>query len=139
MRDQFKVDLRGLTLQITQFSMGKVSVNNVKQGMTLNSDVVDITGRLLLGRGTVIDEKHITIFKIWGIVEVDIQGLEEDRTGTYNDLQADIATIRNAEKDLLQIFHHTDLHSPVIDELFRIALRNKVRIMTEGGSRVRGS
>lgn len=118
--------------------MGKVSVNNLKPGMTLNSDVVDISGRLLLGNGTEIDEKHINIFKIWGIVEVDIAGTEENETETYNDLHADISTISKAEKDLTEIFHHTDPHSPVIKELFRIALRNKVRVMTEGGSKVRG-
>ena len=119
--------------------MGKISVNNLKPGMTLNSDVLDITGRLLLGNGTEIDEKHINIFKIWGIVEVDIEGSEEDKIETYSDLHADITTINKAEKDLMRIFHHTDPNSPVIKELFRIALRNKVRIMTEGGSQVRGS
>ena len=119
--------------------MGKISVNNLKPGMTLSSDVLDITGRLLLGNGTEIDEKHINIFKIWGIVEVDIEGSEEDKNEAYSDLHADITTINQAEEDLIKIFHHTDITSPIMKELFRIALRNKVRIMTKGGSQVRGS
>jgi hypothetical protein len=116
--------------------MGKVSVSNLKPGMTLESDVLDITGRLLLGSGTEIDERHIRIFKTWGIVEVDIQGVEESRTETDDDFHADITIVNQAKKDLLQIFRHTDLVSPVIRELFRIALDNRVRAMMGGGPKV---
>jgi hypothetical protein len=118
--------------------MGKVSVSNLKPGMTLDSDVLDITGRLLLGSGTGIDEKHIRIFKTWGIVEVDVRGAEDSNTEKFDDLHADIMIVNQAKKDLLQIFRHTDLVSPVIRELFRIALDNRVRTMVEESCKVHG-
>jgi hypothetical protein len=118
--------------------MGKISVNNLKPGMKLDGDVLDITGRLLLGSGTEIDEKHIRIFKTWGIVEVDIRGAEESRTERFDDLHPDLSIVNQAKKDLMQIFRHTDLVSPVIRELFRIALDSRVRAMTEESCKIHG-
>lgn len=57
--------------------MGNVSVEDLKSGMTLNSDVIDATGRLLVRSGTVISEQSIRVFKNRDVREVDIQGVEE--------------------------------------------------------------
>ena len=56
--------------------MGKVSVAHLKSGMVLAGDLVDVTGRFLLGRGEVIHEKHLRIMKSWGIMEADIEGID---------------------------------------------------------------
>ncbi|MBF0557432.1 MAG: cyclic nucleotide-binding domain-containing protein [Nitrospirae bacterium] len=57
--------------------MGNVSVDDLKSGMTLNSDVIDATGRLLVRSGTVINEQSIRVFRNRDVKEVDIQGVEE--------------------------------------------------------------
>ncbi|WP_291323384.1 HDOD domain-containing protein [Desulfonatronospira sp.] len=54
--------------------MGKIIVEDLKPGMVLEDDVRDFNGRFLLGRGLSIEEKHLRIFKIWGVSEVDIHG-----------------------------------------------------------------
>lgn len=46
--------------------------------MTLASDLKDPFGRFLIGRGTVIEEKHIRIMNIWGITSADIEGMDQE-------------------------------------------------------------
>jgi len=57
--------------------MGVVYVKNLKVGMVLSDDVRDINSRLLLAKGQKIQSKHIRIFKIWGITEVNVTGDED--------------------------------------------------------------
>lgn len=57
--------------------MGELNVDFLKSGMVLACDLQDSMGRFLLGKGSVIEEKHIRIMKMWGITAADIEG--EDR------------------------------------------------------------
>lgn len=57
--------------------MGYVSVDELKPGMTLDSDVTN-AGRLLMRSGTVLNEASIRMFRNRGVTEVDIQGVEEE-------------------------------------------------------------
>lgn len=59
--------------------MGDVNVDYIKPGMLLADDLKDANGRFLLGRGTVIQEKHIRIMKMWGITSADIEGVDQER------------------------------------------------------------
>lgn len=47
--------------------------------MLLASDLKDPFGRFLIGRGTVIEEKHIRIMNMWGITSVDIEGMDQEQ------------------------------------------------------------
>lgn len=57
--------------------MGRVSVNNLQEGMVLEEDLVTPGGRVILGKGAVLKEKYIGMFKVWGITGADVEG-EED-------------------------------------------------------------
>jgi len=54
--------------------MGIVRTPQLEPGMTLAEDVRDVNGRLLLNKGSRLEQSHIRIFKIWGITEVNILG-----------------------------------------------------------------
>ncbi|MBF0506344.1 MAG: cyclic nucleotide-binding domain-containing protein [Nitrospirae bacterium] len=69
--------------------MGEVSVDDLEPGMTLNTDVIDSTGRLLLRSGTVISKDNIRIFRNRGVVEVDIEGIEEEKAETEEKHETD--------------------------------------------------
>ncbi len=57
--------------------MGLMYLENIKPGMVLAEDIRDYNGRFLLGKGLAIQEKHLRIFKIWGISQADIQGVDD--------------------------------------------------------------
>jgi hypothetical protein len=69
--------------------MGNVLVDNLKPGMTLNTDVTDSSGRLLVRGGTVISKDAIRMLKAREIAEVDIQGIEEEKAETDDPVQPD--------------------------------------------------
>ncbi|WP_150112183.1 HDOD domain-containing protein [Desulfonatronovibrio hydrogenovorans] len=58
--------------------MTLVPIENIRPGMILDQDIRDHNGRFLLGKGLTIQDKHLRIFKIWGISQVDVQGLGQD-------------------------------------------------------------
>lgn len=58
--------------------MGEISVDFLKSGMVLANDLQDSRGRFLLGKGSVIEEKHIRILKMWGIASADIEGQDQE-------------------------------------------------------------
>ena len=57
--------------------MGRISVNNLREGMLLEDDLCAPNGRIILGKGAVLKEKYISMFKIWGITGADVEGAED--------------------------------------------------------------
>ncbi len=57
--------------------MGRISVNNLREGMLLEEDLVAPNGRVILGKGAVLKEKYIGMFKIWGITGAAVEGAED--------------------------------------------------------------
>lgn len=108
--------------------MAGISVEYLRPGMTLNSDVMDRNGRLLLNAGAEITEKHIYIFKTWGIMEVDIQGVTEEDVAVA--VQIDPLVLQKAEEELNGIFLHTDRQDPVIKEIFRLCAIRKAHSLS---------
>ena len=57
--------------------MGRVTVNNLQEGMVLEEDLRAPNGRFILGKGVTLKEKYIRMFKIWGITGADVEGVED--------------------------------------------------------------
>ncbi len=57
--------------------MGRVSVGNLKEGMVLEEDLTAPNGRFILGKGAVLKENHIRMFKIWGVAGASVEGVED--------------------------------------------------------------
>ena len=110
--------------------MGNVGVEYLKPGMVLNSEVRNHSGRLLLNAGTEITERHIYIFRTWGITEVDIQGVSREDIAPEESGHADPAILGEAEDELRGIFRFTDREHPAIKELFRLCTLRKVRTLS---------
>lgn len=99
--------------------MAKISVGDLKAGMVLNSPVFTISGNILLKEGVEITEKHINIFKKWGIWEVDIQGISDedaDRETQKIFTEQELAVI---EKKINERFNNIN-NNPVALEIIRI-------------------
>lgn len=116
--------------------MATVRINSLREGMTLAQDVKDMNGRLLLRGGVTLLERHITLFKSWGITEVE---LLDDSSVTSAPVSADSnkddsqenirrAAKATAEAQLMKTFSANDLNDPMISEFFTLCVARKAKL-----------
>jgi hypothetical protein len=103
-----------------------VSLDKLEPGMVLAANVIDKSGRMLLGEGAELEAKHLFIFRTWGIIEADIVGVDG---GDADKLPDDITQeeLEDAKNALLPLFCHANLDHPATSELFRLAALRKVK------------
>jgi hypothetical protein len=106
--------------------VGKVAIENIEIGMVLSSDVRDRSGRMLLGAGAELTQKHLVIFRTWGVLEVDIVG--QGSVAAYQ-MPADVdpQLVAAAEEALIPLFRHTNRSHPAVIELMRLARLRRVQ------------
>ena len=100
--------------------MPYISIDQLKPGMVLASDVTDTNGRLLLTEGQSIAHKHLTIFKMWGVPEVQVQHAGEGEP--ENKPSLDPEAMRRVAEALKPAFSDNDLAHPAVAEIFRQAV-----------------
>lgn len=107
--------------------MGRLNLDEISPGMTLASDVLDRSGRVLLKSGLQVTEKHLTILKQWGITDADILGVDRDEINakTIESFDQDILTACETEKR--ELFHHADMSHPINQELFRLSVLRSMK------------
>ena len=110
--------------------MGTVAIDNIETGMVLASDVHDRSGRMLLGAGAELTQKHLTIFRSWGVLEADIAGQGSDEAADQIPADVDPEELAAAEQALVPLFRHTNRNHPAIVELMRLAALKKVQHVT---------
>lgn len=100
--------------------MGIINLDEIKQDMVLAEDLKGNNGRFLLAKGTVLTQKHLKVFKIWGVIEANIEGISKENVEKDREIQIDPATIEKANNEVRKRFIHNDLEQPVVNELFRL-------------------
>ena len=105
--------------------MEAVQTDKLKVGQILAEEVRDINGRLLLASGNEIQSKHIRIFKIWGIPEVNVAGTP--RATDESDSHLDPELVEQSHESMRFIFSHVDMGHPAIKEIFKIAVQYRCR------------
>ncbi len=105
--------------------MGKLSVESLESGMELAEDVCGSTGMVLLGSGAVISDRHIGIFKSWGVTQVDIKEAEKEAINAEKMAHLTDAERHAIDIELDRLFQHNDPFDPVIEELRRVCLRRE--------------
>jgi hypothetical protein len=107
--------------------MAIVPIDNLAAGMVLKSNVCDRSGRLLLPSGGELTERHLKIFRTWGVLEADIEG--DNCMEAVQDLineDIDPARLAVAEESVRRIFRFNELEHPAIKELMRLCITRKV-------------
>jgi len=112
--------------------MARINIEDVQPGMVLGSDTKDRNGRVLLGAGNVLTEKHLKIFKMWGVTEADIKGIEEEEAAARAVSGLDPLLLEAAEERMRARFLHADMNHPFNGELFRLLTKRVVRRETGG-------
>ena len=101
--------------------MGMVALDNLEIGMVLASDVLDRNGRMLLGAGAELNQKHLTIFRTWGVTDVDIAGIDYADAEPPLPAEIDPQALEQAELSLIPLFAHCGTDHPALKELLRLA------------------
>jgi hypothetical protein len=99
--------------------------------MILAGEVKDRNGRVLLAGGQEITEKHLKIFKTWGVTDANIQGASQEDMVAQDLAEVDPEIHRQAEEVTLTKFRHAGTTHPGLKELARLATMRRVREMTE--------
>lgn len=102
--------------------MGAINLENIQPGMILARDAKDLNGRILLAAGTEITEKHLRVFKIWGVSEAEIVGIDQEDVAAKTAAQVDPANLKDAEEKTQKLFVFVDKSHPAISELMRLTV-----------------
>lgn len=100
--------------------MGLINIADVQPGMILASPVFSSQGVMLLREETPITAKHILLFKTWGVLEADIEGIE-----VRDIMNGDPASSSNEDlicrQEALEHRFSSVLDNEIMAEIFRIA------------------
>ena len=108
--------------------MARMSLDSLAPGMKLSKPVLNLHGVLLLQSGEVLTPRHMTLFKTWGIREVDVvrqDGVEPEAEEGFIVPAEIVAAI---EKELTRRFRRVDVQKdPMMAEIHRIVGRRMIR------------
>ncbi len=109
--------------------MQRVNVNKATPGMVLEQNVLDQKGRLLFQSGQTITERHIRIFKIWGVTEIWVQNGESGSSSSPPSEEGKISdsAYEKAQQSLKNIFRRNSLQDPFLQEMYRVSLERAAR------------
>lgn len=109
--------------------MKNIKLDEVRPGMVLARDVKGRFGRGLLLAGNVVTEKHVKIFKSWGITELIIEkNPVSDEVELKKPAHPQYARIEARTREL---FKFNDIKHPAVRELFQISLDRKIKFQTQ--------
>ena len=110
--------------------MGSISLQNLKAGMVLASDIVENHGQVLLTAGSTITDKHINIFRTWGIPEADVANVDEEEIEISVTLDLDPQLLKVAQTRADDLFRFNNLELPAIKKLTQMFIKNEVAKMS---------
>ncbi|WP_460031127.1 HDOD domain-containing protein [Megalodesulfovibrio paquesii] len=88
-------------------------------------------GRFLLGKGTLLEPKHIRIMTIWGVPEADVEGVQRNVVMGAAISQIDPLVLQECEEWLARRFRLSNRGHPVMQELYQLALLSLSRQVLE--------
>jgi hypothetical protein len=111
--------------------MGLINIADIRPGMVLEKDVKDRNSRVLLTAGNELTDKHIKIFKMWGVTEADIQGVAHEDVEAQEAAALDPGLLHKADQEAQELFMHAGSEHPAVKELVRLSTMRRVRALME--------
>ena len=111
--------------------MAIINIGSISPGMVLAVDVKDRAGRVLLAAGNEVTDKSLRIFKMWGVTEADIRGVEQEEIAARAASLVKPEILRAAELRTHDLFRNCDTEHLVIKELMRLVALRLARKMEE--------
>lgn len=110
--------------------MAKVNLDDLVAGMVLADDAVHLNGRVLLQAGTELTEKHLKIFRAWGLTEATVVGANDEEIKQHAIEHLDPAQLALAEQKLQLLFSHLDMEHEPVAELYRLCVKDYAEQLT---------
>jgi hypothetical protein len=103
-----------------------VEVSNEVVGKMLKTDVRNPHGQVLLAQGSIISDKHLRVFRMWGIRAVRVQeGDETTRQPTSRSL------IEKAMVSERKRFKHCDIGHPAMHQVYLYSVKKRTLTLAE--------
>ncbi|MGA2331536.1 MAG: hypothetical protein ABSG75_07235 [Syntrophales bacterium] len=112
--------------------MGIINLEDIRVGMVLAGDIKERSGRILLAGGNEITEKHLRVFKMWGITEADIKDVEKEEIAASIVARLDPSLFHDVQTRMRERFCLADMEHPFVEELFRLVTIRQVRHKSKG-------
>ncbi len=106
--------------------MGLLNINDLKVGMILAKPALNKNGTVILGTGSAVTEKHINFFKAWGVLEVDIDGVDSDRLLKEEMESLPMGMLERIEADLSGLFPSIE-GNPIMAEIYKTVRKIRFR------------
>ena len=100
--------------------MGMINIADVRADMVLAADVKDRQGHVLMRSGEKVTDKAAKIFRMWGVTDVDVEGIDQEVIEARAAEEFDPAIVAAAERVAQERFRHADPEDPVVRELMRL-------------------
>jgi hypothetical protein len=107
--------------------VGIINLRQIQEGMELGEDILNFSGVILLKAGSVITKKHLNAFRMWGITEANIKGVEDNHSEERILERIDAQGLERIESHLTRRFMKADLTDPIMEELYRLVKVKKIR------------
>lgn len=101
--------------------MARLPLDQLAVGMVLAEPLKNVNGSVMLPPGSAITEKHIRAMRMWGVLDIDIQG-EAAPTANERMPPANASDLAKAQAELQSFFAFADLDNPVMAEIFNQAV-----------------
>lgn len=113
--------------------MALLTLDKLVNGMIVDADVKDRSGRLLLRAGSDVNDKTLKILRTWGVAEVSVRS---DTTASANSAdssaqQVDAAAMATLTQQVDDMFQHNDLSVSTVATLRDIVLE-RLAARTQG-------
>ena len=111
--------------------MNSIKIKLIREGMVTAAAVKDRMGRTLLAKGKTITDKHLKVFKTWGITEISImspKGSQAVKERAEEKVPVDPLIVEEMDK----LFQFTDRRHPVVNEFYDLCLSRKVNLKNDG-------
>jgi hypothetical protein len=99
--------------------MIRVPVADLVPGMVLSTDVLDRSGRFLLGAGAILGARNIRAFRAWGIETVGVAGLNPT-PGAPVPPAVDPAALESARRAAARRFRRANCEHAVMRQLLEL-------------------
>ena len=106
--------------------MGFINTNDLKIGMVLAQAALNRNGTVILREGSALTEKHINLFKAWGVTEVDIEGVDSEQVVRKEMEALPDEVVEAIERALDELFPRFE-NNPVMGEIYTIVKKMRLR------------
>lgn len=108
--------------------MRLIVIEDLQPGMILHKPATNPKNQVLLGAGIAVTEKHIETLRNFGVVEVAVEGEAPVEP------PIDPRLLEEVESVMRPAFSRANLKHPAVQEIYREALKARLRRAARGGS-----